>query len=55
VLERPGQLAIGIDESTALVVEPGKPWTILGESAAVVCDARHASITPAGAASAPNG
>jgi cyanophycinase len=49
VLEHPGTLAVGIDESTALVVEPGKPWSIIGESAAVVYDARRAAITAAGA------
>lgn len=42
VLEHPSMLAIGIDESTALVVEPGKPWSIIGESAAIVYDARRA-------------
>src|SRR5215467_13256975 len=45
VLEHPSLLAIGIDESTALVVEPGKPWSIIGESAAIVYDARRAAIT----------
>jgi len=49
VLEHPNLLAIGIDESTALIVEPGKPWTILGESAAVVYDARRATVTAPGA------
>lgn len=49
VLEHPAQLAIGIDESTALVVEPGKPWSIIGESAAIVYDARGATITKPGA------
>jgi cyanophycinase len=49
VLEHPSMLAIGVDESTALVVEPGKPWSIIGESAATVYDARHATITPASA------
>ena len=49
VLEHPATIAIGIDESTALVVEPGKPWSIIGESAAIVYDARHATITPPGA------
>ena len=39
-------LAIGIDESTALVVEPNKPWSIIGESAAVIYDARVATVTP---------
>ena len=45
VLEHPALIAIGIDESTALVVEPGKPWSIIGESAAIVYDARQATIT----------
>jgi cyanophycinase len=49
VLEHPSMVGIGIDESTALVVEPGKPWSILGESAAIVYDARHATITPSSA------
>jgi cyanophycinase len=49
VLEHPALLAIGIDESTALVVEPGKPWSIIGESAAIIYDARHAAVTPAAA------
>ncbi|HEY2377644.1 MAG TPA: cyanophycinase [Gemmatimonadaceae bacterium] len=49
VLEHPSLLAIGIDESTALVVEPGKPWSIIGESAAIVYDARHAVVTSASA------
>lgn len=49
VLEHPALLGIGIDESTALVVEPGKRWSIIGESAAIVYDARHATITPSGA------
>lgn len=49
VLEHPPALAIGIDESTALVVEPGKPWSIIGESAAIVYDARQATVTPTGA------
>jgi cyanophycinase len=49
VLEHPDLLAIGIDESTALVVEPGKPWSIIGESAAIVYDARQATVTPTNA------
>jgi cyanophycinase len=49
VLEHPTLLGIGIDESTALVVESGKRWSIIGESAAIVYDARHAAITPSGA------
>ena len=49
VVEHPTMLGIGIDESTALIVQPGKPWTILGESAAVVYDARGATATAPGA------
>jgi cyanophycinase len=47
VLEHPELVGIGIDESTALEVGPTGPWRILGESAAVVFDARAAKITPA--------
>jgi cyanophycinase len=49
VLERPPHLGIGIDESTALVVEPGGHWRIAGASVAVVYDARRAVITSVGA------
>jgi cyanophycinase len=49
ILEHPSMLAIGIDESTALIVQPGKPWQVLGESAAIVYDARHATVTPSSA------
>jgi len=44
---------VGIDESTAVEVEPGGRWRILGESAAFVLDARGADITPAGAKTLP--
>jgi cyanophycinase len=49
VLEHPSMIAIGIDESTALVIEPGTPWSIIGESAAIVYDARRAAVTTPGA------
>jgi len=49
VLEYPGLVGVGIDESTALEVGPDGRWKILGESAAVVFDARHARVTPVGA------
>jgi len=49
VLENPRLVGVGIDESTAVEVEPGGRWRILGESAAFVLDARAAQITPAGA------
>ena len=45
VLEHPELVGIGIDESTALEVPPSGPWRILGDSAAVVYDARAARIT----------
>ena len=48
VLERPTQLAVGIDESTALVVEPGGRWRVAGASVAVVYDARRAATTTTG-------
>lgn len=46
VLEHPDLVGIGIDESTALEVGPAGPWRILGNSVAVVFDARAARITP---------
>lgn len=49
VLEHPSRVGIGIDESTALVIQSGKPWNIIGESAAIVYDARGATITKPGA------
>jgi cyanophycinase len=48
VLERAPHLGVGIDESTALIVEPDGRWRIAGASVAVVYDARRAIITPAG-------
>jgi cyanophycinase len=45
VLERPSLLGVGIDESTALEVGPDGRWRVLGESAVVVYDARHARVT----------
>jgi cyanophycinase len=49
VLEHPTLVGVGVDESTALDVAPDGSWTVLGESAAVVFDARRATITPPGA------
>ena len=49
VLELPVHLGVGIDESTALIVGPDGRWRVMGESAAVIYDARHAAITPVGA------
>ena len=49
VLEHPDLIGVGIDESTALVVDSLGRWSVIGASAAIVYDARHAAITPAGA------
>jgi cyanophycinase len=49
VLENPSLVGVGIDESTALEVEPGGRWRVLGESAAFVVDARQARVTAGGA------
>lgn len=48
VLELPVHLGVGIDESTALIVSPDGRWRVMGESVAVVYDARHARITAPG-------
>jgi cyanophycinase len=45
VLENPGLVGVGIDESTALLVRPDGLWEILGESVAVVFDARRSRVT----------
>jgi cyanophycinase len=44
VLEREPHLGVGIDESTALLVHPNGTWTVFGESAVVVYDARQSKI-----------
>ena len=49
VLERPTLVGVGIDEGTALRVYPDGHWQVLGASAAVVIDARVATVTPKGA------
>jgi cyanophycinase len=49
VLERPHLLGVGIDEGTALRVDPDGRWTVLGSSVAVVYDPRGARVTPEGA------
>ena len=46
VLEHPDLLGVGIDESTALVVDSVGGWSVIGASAAIVYDARNATITP---------
>ena len=45
VLERPSLLGVGIDEGTAVRVDPDGRWTVLGRSAAIVIDARDARVT----------
>ena len=42
VLERPGLIGVGIDESTALVVPASGPWEVIGASQVVVYDGRQA-------------
>lgn len=49
VLEHPQLVGVGIDESTAVEVGPDGRWRVLGESAAMIFDARRARITPVGA------
>jgi cyanophycinase len=49
MLEHPELVGVGIDESTAVEVGPDRRWRILGESAAMIIDPRHARITPTGA------
>lgn len=49
VLERAPHLGVGIDESTALVVEPDGRWRVSGASVAVIYDARRSVIAPDGA------
>jgi cyanophycinase len=49
VLERPTLLGVGIDEGTALRVDPDGRWGIEGASAVFIYDARTAAITPPGA------
>jgi cyanophycinase len=46
VLENPDKVGVGIDESTAVEVQPDGSWRILGDSVAVVIDARQAVVTP---------
>lgn len=46
VLAGPVHLGAGIDEGTALIVEPDGGWRVAGESVVVIYDARRARITP---------
>jgi cyanophycinase len=50
VLEHPELIGVGIDESTALIVDSLGKWSVIGASAAIVYDARQAAtITAPGA------
>lgn len=49
VLERPTLLGVGIDEGTALRVDPDGRWAVEGASAVIVYDARKAPITTSSA------
>lgn len=49
VLEYPDHVGVGIDESTAIVVGPDGRWEVVGESVALIYDARDAAITGADA------
>lgn len=44
-LEHPNLVAAGIDEATAIEVQPDGTWRVLGESVVVVYDARKARVT----------
>ena len=45
MLAQPPHLGVGIDEGTALIIEPGGLWRIEGASAALIVDARGAQRT----------
>jgi cyanophycinase len=49
IMERPSFIGVGIDEGTAIRVYPDGHWAVLGASAAIVFDARNATVTPADA------
>lgn len=49
VLATPPYLGAGIDEGTAMIVEPGGMWRFMGASAVLIVDARNALRTPDGA------
>lgn len=48
VLENPDHIGVGIDEATALEVDPDGSWTVLGHGVVVIYDARGASIPSTG-------
>lgn len=45
ILERPTLIGVGIDEGTAVIVRPDGSWDVMGRSAAVIYDARRATVT----------
>ncbi|MBC7790793.1 MAG: cyanophycinase [Anaerolineae bacterium] len=54
VLEKPVRLGVGVDESTALIVQPDGRWRIAGASVVVIYDARRSSVTPGAPLGASN-
>jgi cyanophycinase len=46
VLDRPAFVGVGVDEATAAIVE-GSTITVVGRSAVMIVDARHARVEPA--------
>ena len=48
VMEKPSRLGAGIDESTALVIEPTGRWRVSGASVVVIYDARGAVLAKPG-------
>ena len=50
VLAQPPHLGVGIDEGTALIVEPSGLWRVEGASSVLIVDARDAQRTPDSAA-----
>ena len=48
VLERPSLVGVGIDESTAIEVQPTGRWKVLGESQVIIYDARQAAVVARG-------
>jgi cyanophycinase len=45
VLEHPELIGVGIDESTALIIDREDKWSVIGASVVVIYDARNATIT----------
>ena len=45
VLEHPQLLGVGIDESTAIVVNPDRTFDVVGDATVLVLDASHAAVS----------